>query len=604
MLLSWLALSATTAAAWQPEFRRQEPQAPLLPIIPPLQSPGHEPIQPAEHEFTLRHVLHRGTKLYPDLHRRLDIPAGLQAYNNNLEDVDVFRESGLGPYRAQSLGMDIQRLADRDVGRTIAMMTDARRGGYRPTPPVSDWTIDEIAAPNTTDKDTVVSLAYIAAAAYVPSRDDPQWQDYPGSPYNTSLSFGWEGDGLRGYVYADEGNSTIVLSIKGTSKAVFDGADTTTNDKENDNLFFGCCCGQQGSVLLRQVCNCATDTFTCNSTCISEQLKKENRYWRASVELFHNVTELYPDTKNVWVVGHSLGGAVSSLLGLTVGVPAVTFEAPGDALASQRLGLPVPPGMHAAESPHRRSLTGAFHFGHTADPVFTGTCTGSSASCVWGGYALETVCHTGLRCVYDTVKDLGWRNNMVNHGIRGCIAGVYEEYDEPAACVSDADCDADCFQWKYFESNGSEISTTRTSTSTSPSATRTVTCKTPGWWGCLDDDKSTGTGTTTTSMATTTTFTATSTKTLTTTTCKSYGWFGRCLDEVTTTTTFTTTLTSMTVPKATSVETTGSSASSSSVCMTPGQFWGCRDQKTPVETSPAGAGITSGPQLGFELRRA
>ena len=40
--------------------------------------------------------------------------------------------------------------------------------------------------------------------------------------------------------------------------------------------------------------------------------------------------------------GHSLGGALSALLGATFGAPVVAFEAPGEKLASTRLHLPSP----------------------------------------------------------------------------------------------------------------------------------------------------------------------------------------------------------------------------------------------------------------------
>ena len=45
---------------------------------------------------------------------------------------------------------------------------------------------------------------------------------------------------------------------------------------------------------------------------------------------------------NIWIIGHSLGGALASLLGATFGAPVVTFECPGDRLASTRLHLPSP----------------------------------------------------------------------------------------------------------------------------------------------------------------------------------------------------------------------------------------------------------------------
>jgi hypothetical protein len=56
------------------------------------------------------------------------------------------------------------------------------------------------------------------------------------------------------------------------SQALFDGEGTTTNDKINDNLFFSCCCGQGGSYLWRQVCDCQTTLYNANLTCIVEAL--------------------------------------------------------------------------------------------------------------------------------------------------------------------------------------------------------------------------------------------------------------------------------------------------------------------------------------------
>lgn len=57
--------------------------------------------------------------------------------------------------------------------------------------------------------------------------------------------------------------------------------------------------------------------------------------------LYNNITYLYPDA-NIWVTGHSLGGALSGLMGVTFGLPVVTFEAPAERMASRRLHLPQP----------------------------------------------------------------------------------------------------------------------------------------------------------------------------------------------------------------------------------------------------------------------
>lgn len=64
------------------------------------------------------------------------------------------------------------------------------------------------------------------------------------------------------------------------------------------------------------------------------------------------------------MTGHSLGGALASLVGQTFLVPTVTYEIPGEQLAAQRLHLPHAPGVDLP----------LWHFGHTADPIFVGAC--------------------------------------------------------------------------------------------------------------------------------------------------------------------------------------------------------------------------------------
>ena len=502
-LLLWLAASftipTTTAASWTDGWLNRGDQAPIIVLPPPVASESQ--VAPSllrqEHDFTLRHIFEHGTYQNPDLYRRLDIrPADViwAATDEHGEKVK------LGTLHARSMITTIERLSDRRVSRMQSLYSSARLTGSSPVLDASEWTADEVSGPNITDKETVMSLAKMAWNAYTAEPGTGEWQDKIGR-FNHSQGFGWEGDSLRGHIFADKDNSTIVISLKGTSPgksaipierclkgsvandnltAVFDGAETTTNDKVNDNLFFGCCCGQGGHYLWHQVCDCMTTAFTCNQTCLVKAIRDENRYYAKSMELYGNVTELYPNS-TIWLNGHSLGGSTSALLGLTFGLPVTTFEAPGEALAAARLGLPSPPDAHPS-APQTRKYTGAVHFGHTADPIFMGSCNAATSACTLGGYAMQTECHTGCVARYDTVADKQWRVGAGYHRIGSVIHDVIEAYPTVPACIPDEEC-VDCFNWKYFSSNGSESTTTSSMSSTTATPTRTTTCKTPGWWG-------------------------------------------------------------------------------------------------------------------------
>ncbi|OCK86305.1 alpha/beta-hydrolase [Lepidopterella palustris CBS 459.81] len=575
LLLSFLALSSS----FIPEAIAVDTRhAPELLVLPPGPATGgrYSPeagSQTKELDFKLKHIFHHGTYRYPGLHRKLDVPAEASLW---MMEEDTFEREPVPRLRVQSEPLSIERLADRSPSNINYILDYGRLTGKAISLPASGWTIDEISGPNISDKETILSFARMTSNAYIMEPNTGEWEDVGGG-FNYTEDFGWETDGLRGHIFADTTNSTVVISLKGTSPAVFDGSETTSNDKINDNLFFSCCCAQGGQYLWKQVCDCQTSAYSCNSTCLVKALNDKNRYYYAAQDLYHNVTALYPGAE-IWVAGHSLGGAVSSFLGLTFGLPVVTFEAVPEAMPAARLGLPTPPG-HQVGALQQRRMTGGYHFGHTADPVFMGECNKASSSCTFGGYAMQSVCHTGYKCVYNTVDDFGWRVGIGTHKIRSVIRDVLEKYDQPAHCEQYINC-TDCYPWEFFESNGTDSTTTTTSmTSTSTSTrTRTETCKTPGWWGCLDES--------TTSGSTITTSTTTSTSI---STCKTPGWFG-CNDPITTTspssvkaTPVPTITTTSSVPTLSApTRTTPTSLAPTSTCAHYGWFGNCKD---PISTT-------------------
>ncbi|KAI8939132.1 hypothetical protein NX059_004966 [Plenodomus lindquistii] len=485
--------------------------------------------KPSANGFTLRHLLHHGAGQPGPRALRLDLTP---------ERIAV-AESG-----SQISSIPI-RLAPVKVERPAM-------GGYGAQIPMSPmWIAEDIPGPDVEDKETIINFANMSENAYKTGTEDAGWMDVDEN-YNTSLPFGWDDSGIRGHVFSDDTNSTIILAVKGTTVAMFEGNGTSAHDKENDNLFGSCCCGQGGTYLWRRVCDCQTGTYSCDDQCVRNEMRKPSRYYQATVELYEEVMKLYPNA-NVITTGHSLGGVLASLIGLQHGVPAITFEAYPQALAAKRLGLPA-----AGDVAPLRKNTGGFHFGHTADPVYMGTCNGASSFCSIGGYAFETLCHTGRRCAYDVVKDWGWRQSTSTHSLRYAIDNVYQKYEEAAKCVDeDVGC-VDCILWKYENGTHTKPSTTSTATSTTLSRTRTETCKTPGWWGCRDES--------TTMTATTSSSSSSSSST---STCHTPGWFG-CKDK---TTTVTTTSASVTIPTTTT-------------CTSKGWFGRCQDE-VPASTTPA-----------------
>lgn len=98
------------------------------------------------------------------------------------------------------------------------------------------------------------------------------------------MPVGWEpdDDGFRGYVFATEDNSTVALTIKGTSPPIVDGGPTIEKDKLNDNLLFSCCCARV-SRTWSPVCDCYRGGWKCNQECVEDALIDESLFYPTGV---------------------------------------------------------------------------------------------------------------------------------------------------------------------------------------------------------------------------------------------------------------------------------------------------------------------------------
>ncbi|KAI5474579.1 triacylglycerol lipase ATG15-like protein [Pseudohyphozyma bogoriensis] len=390
----------------------------------PFSAPA-APQRQAATTFTLQHAVHLSTsnRTLPPLHRKftpqdhldiLDSSSHPTTHSLRSTLTTAYRPNNQRAFQAARRAAYASKAAIRG-GRllSVAEVEDELWGS------TLEWDEAPIEMPDVTDFATLGSLAKITANAYATAPGDSNWYDLEGK-WNVSDSFGWLEDGIRGHVFADATNSTIIVAIKGTSTGLIGGGGPTThNDKTNDNLLFSCCCARV-DWSWSTVCDCYSGAYQCQQDCVEEAVMTKSAYYPVATDLYNNITALYPHAQ-IWLTGHSLGGSLASLLSLTYGVPSVSFEAVSDRLAASRLHLPTPPGLSYSHS----NIT--THVFHNADPIPMGVCTGVASSCAVAGYALETRCHSGRSIVYDTVGLLGWSVDIRTHRIASIIENLFVE---------------------------------------------------------------------------------------------------------------------------------------------------------------------------------
>ncbi|KDE07351.1 hypothetical protein MVLG_02393 [Microbotryum lychnidis-dioicae p1A1 Lamole] len=384
-----------------------------------------EPYAAHSDSFSLRQALHISIRNRSAPVLRLDYDgADLTALGlGGIETTHPVEALTTTTWRANSqAAFEASRWAQYTAKRRRAMAVLATREEYE-TQVLADtlgWDEVEIKAPNTSSVRTLQSLAKMANNAYVPF-DSSSWWNLT-KKWNITDSFGWLEDGLRGHVFANPTNTTVVVALKGTSAAFIGGGGSTSkNDKINDNLLFSCCCARV-DWSWSTVCDCYNGNYTCQQDCLEHAVMTKSAYYPVATDLFNNISAIYPHAQ-IWLTGHSLGGSLAAMLSRTYAVPSVSFEAPGDFLPARRLHLPIPPpksGLRNADA--TKEIT--THVYHTADPIPMGVCTGSLSTCGVAGFALESRCHTGESIVYDTVGRLGWSVDIRTHSIKPVIEKV------------------------------------------------------------------------------------------------------------------------------------------------------------------------------------
>ncbi|EOB13625.1 Putative lipase atg15 [Nosema bombycis CQ1] len=182
------------------------------------------------------------------------------------------------------------------------------------------------------------------------------------SNYDLIYSFGHNKDGLRAKVFKIK--RTIVIAVKGTT-LYFHGISqgpTGHKDREMDNLMFGICPEE-------------------NEACLYKKKLKidKAKYLRNLEILVRTVSGVFRDYE-ILLTGHSLGGALSSLMSLRLSFSAIAFSSPGEKYVASVLGF------------NQKNQLKITHFGICEDSLYLGGC---KSLCNLMGYTIDTSCHLG-----------------------------------------------------------------------------------------------------------------------------------------------------------------------------------------------------------------
>ena len=120
----------------------------------------------------------------------------------------------------------------------------ARANSRQGIAPTLDWADWDVVAPDVSKRSTLHQLAAMSFNAYAPNNSTPaDWYDLSDEWRSDPHGWGPDDDALRGHIFVSSDNTTVIISIKGTSAGwlVGGGGPTVAKDKRNDNLLFSCC---------------------------------------------------------------------------------------------------------------------------------------------------------------------------------------------------------------------------------------------------------------------------------------------------------------------------------------------------------------------------
>jgi lipase ATG15 len=220
---------------------------------------------------------------------------------------------------------------------------------------------------------------------------------------------------IKAYLFSNSDMTVNVIGIKGTT---VDLSEVGRNDKRADNIIFSCCYKKAHAL---DSCNTTWYQDSCNTTWYQDYVTQEDSYYNVMsniVEMLRKSIDF--DKSFVMFTGHSLGGALATLMGVKYNKPVVTFETPGERNFLEKSGL-------ISDVYERHDI---YHYGHNADIIFTGKCNGLASLCRLAGYIIETTCHVGYVCEYDSKHVLGIPETLYTHKISYVIDNIITRWNK------------------------------------------------------------------------------------------------------------------------------------------------------------------------------
>ncbi|KAF7680923.1 putative lipase ATG15 [Astathelohania contejeani] len=265
------------------------------------------------------------------------------------------------------------------------------------------------------DTSKILKIAYIANSAY-----------YDHEFSNLEYSFIVK-QGLSGKVYKFDKN--VIIAFKGTSLSLYgwNWSKTSENDKINDTLMFTCCNTSKGIIPWQSSENCFNG-IECNEECVLALLKEYGYVYQAET-IVREALKKYKGY-NIILTGHSMGGAIASLMGAKYDILTYAFSSPGERHIANRIGIP--------------NGNKIYHFGICSDIIFRGKCNKKYSLCSIGGYNIETRCHLGnVICFND-----GSSESILKHRMRYFIDVLSNNKIRDIEIINEVNCN-DCIEFDY-----------------------------------------------------------------------------------------------------------------------------------------------------------